>query len=153
MTQVQKWLEQGHILQIKADGIFVSGKPATFYHGIQIQTQTVNALDKDFEEIQVMQSSTKGRFAEPGKPVPAAKGPYNWIRAKNSCGVWSDWLMRSEAVSFVGCAKLQSMRIAMDASLMQNKKRPEFRNAVLQNIKKKVDLAKIIDASQQSKTK
>lgn len=153
MTQVQKWLEQGHILQIKADGIFVSGKPATFYHGIQIKTQTVNALGKDFEEIQVMQSSTKGRFAEPGKPVPAAKGPYNWIRAKNSCGVWSDWLMRSEGVSFDGCTKLQSMCIATDANLMQNQKRPDFRNAVLQNIKKKVNIGKIISALQQSKTR
>ena len=153
MAQVKEWLKQGHILQINANGIFVSGKPATFYHGMQIQTPTVNALGDTFKEIQVMQSNTKGRFAEPGKPVPALKGNYNWIRAKDSCGVWSDWLMRSEAVSFVGCAKLQSMRIAMDASLMQNKKRPEFRNAVLQNIKKKVDLAKIIDALQQSKTK
>lgn len=153
MTQIEKWLKQGHILQINADGIFVSGKPATFYHGIQIQTQTVNALGKDFEEIQVMQSDTKGRFTEPGKPIPAMKGTYNWIRAKDSCGIWSDWLMCSEAVGFAGCTRLQSMHIAKDASLLQNQKRPYFRNAVLQNIKKKVNLAKIISTLQQSKTK
>lgn len=152
MIQIQEWLKQGHILQITADGLFVAGKPAVTYNNEKILMPTVDALGTDFQEIQVMQSVTKGAYTQSGKPTPG-KGSYLWLRAKSTNGIWSDWLCRSEYVRFMGCTRLAAAEIAKAASVLQNKKRTDFREAVLKNISKKNQLANIIGTLQQSKTK
>lgn len=152
MNKYQDWLKQGHILQIKDGKIFVAEKPAVTYNNEKILMPTVDALGTDFQEIQVMQSVTKGAYTQSGKPTPG-KGSYLWLRAKSTNGIWSDWLCRSEYVRFMGCTRLAAAEIAKAASVLQNKKRTDFREAVLKNISKKNQLANIIGTLQQSKTK
>lgn len=155
MKRINEWLKQGHIVQIKQDGIFVAEKPSDFYHDQQIAKPTLNALGNDFVEIQVMQSDTKGNFAKTGKPVPAIKGHFNWLRAKDTQDVWSDWLLRSVTDKFLetDAARSQASQIVTDASLVQSKKRTDFRDALKQNISKKKEIGNIIAVLQQSKTK
>lgn len=152
MNKYQDWLKQGHILQIKDGKIFVAEKPAVVYHREQIFTPTVDALGEDFQEIQVMQSATKGVYAMSGKPTPS-KGSYLWLRAKNKNGIWSDWLCRLEYVSFMSSTRLAAAEVAQSASILQSKARPYFREAVLKNIDKKNQLANIIEALQNNKQK
>ncbi|MFQ6744902.1 MAG: hypothetical protein ACLRFN_02895, partial [Alphaproteobacteria bacterium] len=115
MIQIQEWLKQGHILQITADGFFVAEKPAVTYNNEKILMPTVDALGTDFQEIQVMQSATKGVYAQPGKPMPS-KGAYLWLRAKSTNGTWSDWLCRLEYIGFMESTRHAATEIAKAAS-------------------------------------
>ena len=151
MIQIQEWLKQGHILQITADGLFVAEKPAVTYNNEKILMPTIDALGTDFQEIQVMQSATKGIYAMSGNPTPS-KGSYMWLRAKSTNGIWSDWLCRTECVGLMSRTELAAC-IARAAAVLQDDLKPDFREAVLKNISKKNQLANIIGASQQSKTK
>lgn len=153
MKKEQEWLEQGHILQIKDGNILVAEKPAVFYHGEKILTPDVSALSKDFAEIQTMQSNTKGLYAEFGHPMPAIRGSYLWLRVKGTNGVWSDWMCRTEYLGFMSCTRLAAIEAAKTACVLQSKKRPEVRNALLNNIKKKSQLGNIIASLQNNKVK
>lgn len=152
MNNYQDWLEQGKILQIKDGKLLVGGKPAVTYNNEKILMPTVDALGTDFQEIQVMQSVTKGAYTQSGKPTPG-KGSYLWLRAKSTNGIWSDWLCRLEYIGFMESTRHAAAEIAKAASVLQSKKRTYFREAVLQNISKKNQLANIIGTLQQSKTK
>ena len=151
MNKYQEWLKQGHILQITADGLFVAGKPAVTYNNEKILMPVVDALGTDFQEIQVMQSVTKGAYTQSGNPTPG-KDSYLWLRANSTNGIWSDWLCRWAYVGLISKTELAAS-IAKVASVLQDKIEPDFREAVLKNISKKNQLANIIGASQQSKTK
>lgn len=151
MNKYQEWLKQGLILQITADGLFVAGKPAVTYNNEKILMPVVDALGKDFQEIQVMQSVTKGAYTQSGNPTPG-KGSYLWLRAKSTNGIWSDWLCRSKYVSLMSNRELAA-GIAKAASVLQDKIEPDFREAVLKNISKKNQLANIVEALQNNKQK
>ena len=152
MNNYQDWLKQGKILQIKDGKFLVGGKPAVIYNNEKILMPTVDALGTDFQEIQVMQSVTKGAYTQSGNPTPG-KGSYLWLRAKSTNGTWSDWLCRLEYIGFMESTRHAATEIAKAASVLQNKQRTDFREAVLKNISKKNQLANIIGALQQSKTK
>lgn len=152
MKNYQEWLKQGKILQIKDGKFLVGEKPAVVYNNEKILMPTVDALGKDFLEIQVMQSATKGVYALSGNPTPS-KGEYLWLRAQSTNGTWSDWLCRLEYISFMDNTRRAATDIAKAASVLQNKQRTDFRQAILKNISKKNQLANVIGALQNSKQK
>ncbi len=146
-------LNDGHIVQIKKDGIFVAGKPANVYHNMPIIKPSVDVLGNYFSEIQTMQSNTPGYFATSGNPTPAFRGAFLWLRAKSTTGIWSDWFFRCEYNNFEYATKLAAMDSAKTTTILDSKERPEFRTAVTMNIAKKAKLRDIIGTLQEYKTK
>ncbi|MBQ7056240.1 MAG: hypothetical protein IJN91_04915 [Alphaproteobacteria bacterium] len=153
MKDYNKMINDGHIVQIKKDGIFVAGKPANVYHNMPIINPTTDLLRNDFSEIQTMQSNTQGCYAMTGNPTPAFRGTFLWIRAKSTTGIWSDWFFRCEYDKFECATKLAAMESVKTASILNSKQRPEFRTAVMKNIAKKAKIRDIISTLQKCKTK
>ena len=153
MQDYDKMLKDGHIVQITKDGIFVAEKPAMVYHGAPIIPLISDVLGDNFSEIQTMQSNTRGYFAGTGNPKPAFRGNFLWMRAKSTTGIWSDWLFRCEYAAFDSATKLAAMESARTASVLNSKKRPDFRVALMMNLAKKAKVREIIDTLQKNKTK
>ena len=82
-----------------AVGIFVGGKPATHYRGVNIYD--INYVKDTFADMQkenpnimewhVMSSETRGKFPKVGNPS-SEHGRYIWCRVKNNDGQFGGWV-------------------------------------------------------------
>ena len=145
---------KGQILTVNAKGLFIDGKPTTTYNGATIEKAAdfAKLLVEDFVEVEIMQSDLSSRHGESGNPTPDYMGLYTWMRVKIKVGkreIWSDWLRDGEYTGFPIVAKepFQSnqdqmrqrlkQRILADAFVLASAKRPEFREALLENLQPK----------------
>ena len=147
---VAKHKEAGQILTVTPRGLFIDGKPTKTYNGANIKKADdfAKLLGKDFDTVQIMQSETEGKYMMPGNPTPDADGLYTWVRARPAKkGTFSDWMMLADYEGFprVTSDMFQSTvkdvirriqeGIVSEAMVLQSKKRPEFRQAIFDDIK------------------
>ena len=103
-------------ITINENGVFVGGKPATTYRGVNIfnipsvikyfqkaKQKIKDERDLDLLELHVLSSETPGNYAEPGNPS-SEHGRYAWCRAKLSDGTELPWVFFNDYGSADGCA-------------------------------------------------
>ncbi len=127
-------------ITINETGVFVGGKPATTYRGVNIYNipNTIKYFQEskqkikderglDLLELHVLSSKTPGNYAEPGNPSPK-HGRYAWCRAKLSDGTELPWVFNHDFVNADGCA----FGCASDCAAYVAAT-PEFRGAVFRS--------------------
>ncbi len=159
---------QGQILSVNAKGLFIDGKPTTTYNGATIEKagDFAKVLGTYFAEVEIMQSDLSAECGESGKPAPDDAGLYTWVRAKVKGGFWSDWLRLVEYTGYPIVAKepLQSNQeqvrrrlkrnILADAFVLTSTKRPQLKDALLNNLEKKAKkIANLIASLKEGKKK
>ena len=109
-------------ITVKADGIFIGGKPATHYRGVKIgYPKSINVnfqeIQKQYPNIQEMRfltSETGGTYNEKGDPV-VKNGPNAWACVKFNDDYVSPWVLiiKGYAYDFIVsheiCGKLHLM--------------------------------------------
>ena len=93
-------------------GIFVGGKPATYYRGVIIYDINyvknifawIQEQNPDITELHVLLSKTSGRYATVGNPSPE-HGRYAWCRVKNKGGELGGWVFALARKSVYDCAR------------------------------------------------
>ena len=111
-------------ITVKADGVFVGGKPATHYRGVEIgYRKSINInfrnILKQYPNIQEMRfltSKTGGKYHANGNPV-AENGSNAWACVKFNDGYVSPWTLISEYYPydfFVGHELCQKLRLMAD---------------------------------------
>ena|GEM_PF-4286149 len=86
-------------------GIFVGGKPATHYRGVNIYDINyvkdifawIQEQNPNITELHVLSSKTWGKFAKVGNGNPSFEhGENAWCRVKNNDGKLGDWVFCDE---------------------------------------------------------
>jgi len=98
-------------ITINKDGIFVGGKPATHYHGVEIlfidETKILFAkIQKkhpEISELHVGAFETSGAYAKPGNPS-GKFGPNSWCRVKLQDGRLGPWVFAGTFILASDCA-------------------------------------------------
>ena len=92
---------------VKADGIFVGGKPATHYRGMKIEWsehikkifQDIQEKYPNIQEMRFLTSTTTGEFHATGNPVPG-NGSNAWACVLFNDGYVSPWVIISRIYSY-----------------------------------------------------
>lgn len=109
-------------ITVKADGIFVGGKPVTHYRGVEIgyrehinkNFQNIRKQYPNIQEMRFLTSKTGGVYLSNGKPV-VENGSNGWACAMFNDGYVSPWTLVIKdytydfIVSHEICAKLHLM--------------------------------------------
>ena len=98
-------------ITINKDGIFVGGKPATHYRGVEILFidatkilfAKIQKKHPEISELHVGAFETSGAYAKPGNPS-GKFGRHAWCRAKSKDGKLSSWVFRYTYGSASVCA-------------------------------------------------
>lgn len=100
-------------ITINKDDVFVGGKPAIKYRGVEIawiehlweRFEAIQKMHPDIIEMHALSSETRGDYGVVGNP--SAKHGYNaWCRAKFNNGRVSPWVFAREFDSMDECASL-----------------------------------------------
>ena len=94
-----------------AVGIFVGGKPATTYRGVEIawieclceHFEAIQKMHPDIMEMHALSSETSGKYSMVGNPSPE-HGRYAWCRVKNNDGKLGGWVFDGAHTSASDCA-------------------------------------------------
>lgn len=145
-------------ITVKANGIFVGGKPATTYRGkticysndVRESFADIQILNETVAELHVLSSETRGEYAEPGNPS-GKHGLNAWCRVKFENGNLGAWVFAdtysSAAVCARYCAYLCAFGVCRNSAFraavfgLANDKQNELTNAL-----KDTDLSKFIGA-------
>ena len=91
--------------------VFVGGKPATHYRGVEIYDINyvknifawIQEQNPNITELHVLSSRTLGEYARVGNPSPE-HGRYAWCRVKNNDGKLGGWVFDYAYTSATDCA-------------------------------------------------
>lgn len=94
-------------ITIKATGLFVGGKPATYYRGVKIGCpefikecfQVIQKKYPNIQEMHFLTSETDGEYLAQGNPV-AKNGLCAWARAKFNDGYVAPWALVSSGYPY-----------------------------------------------------
>ena len=116
-------------------GVFVGGKPATHYRGVNIYDINyvkdifawIQGQNPNITELHVLSSETSGGYATVGNPS-STHGIYAWCRVKYKDGQFGGWFFDDAYTSAtaLGCAHICAARCAHDV-----RANVAFRRAVL----------------------
>lgn len=98
-------------ITVKANGIFVGGKPATTYRGERIYNADkvkkyfawMQEQNPKIEELHIGAFVTPGEYAKPGNP-DGIFGPNGWCRVKYKNGNLGAWVFYYTSSSAANCA-------------------------------------------------
>ena len=100
-------------ITINKDDVFVGGKPAIKYRGVEIayiedlweQFEAIQKMHPDITEMHTLSSETRGEYGVVGNPS-TKHGPNAWCRAKFNNGRVSPWVLNMWYDSLNQCASL-----------------------------------------------